>query len=158
MGGIRGEMAEKRGMTIDEFNALGETESFTDKEVDNYQEDLGRSGKDFIIDGRVSWHFIPNSFKIFLDVDPNESAKRIFEDFKNGNRRDEEAYTSADEVKERIQSRIKSNQKRYLKYYGVDYLDQDNYDLVIDTTNKSPEEIIEIITRNQPTAFETRRD
>ena len=38
MGDIRGKMAIERGMTIDEFNAMGMNESFTDNDVDHYQE------------------------------------------------------------------------------------------------------------------------
>ena len=37
MGNMRGKMALDRGMTIDELNALGEKEAFTDAEVDEYQ-------------------------------------------------------------------------------------------------------------------------
>lgn len=145
MGDLRGKMARERGISIDELNKIGETQAFTDKDVDSYQEKLGREQDNFIMDGRLSWHFIPQSFKIFLDVDEDEAARRIFEASKQGLRKDEEPYSSVEEVKERIRSRIASDQKRYKQYYNIGFLDRSNYDLVIDTTNLSPEEITEKI-------------
>ena len=144
-GDLRRKMAEDRGMTIHEFNALGETEDFTDKDVDAYQEALGKEQDEFIIDGRLSWYFIPHSFKLFLSVDPKEAARRIFNDSKEGQRPNEDVYRSVEEVEEANAARLASDMKRYQKYYGVDYLKEGNYDLVIDTTDKSPEEILQLI-------------
>ncbi|MCX6715149.1 MAG: cytidylate kinase family protein [Candidatus Uhrbacteria bacterium] len=150
VGNLRGKMAEERGMTIDEFNALGETEAFTDKEVDDYQAKLGASAESFVIDGRLSWHFIPNSFKVFLDVDPDIGAQRIYSASQKGERDDEKAYTSVDEVKHHIHERVASDVRRYKKYYGIDFLDKSNYDLVLDTTNLTIEEKARIILSKMP--------
>ncbi|MBI2473155.1 AAA family ATPase [Candidatus Uhrbacteria bacterium] len=54
VGDLRGKMAKERGLTIDELNHLGETQDFTDKEVDQYQEKLGKEQDGFIMDGRLS--------------------------------------------------------------------------------------------------------
>lgn len=137
MGDMRGKMALDRGMTIDEFNALGESQDFTDKEADAFQQKLGTQEDDFIIDGRLSWHFIPHSFKVFLDVDLSEAARRIYEARRNDpeGRKDEVAYQSPAEAKAAIETRLASDSARYQKWYGLDYLDRKNYDLVIDTTH-----------------------
>jgi cytidylate kinase len=150
VGNLRGKMAKERGLTIDELNTLGETEAFTDKEVDDYQTNLGTSGESFIIDGRLSWYFIPNSFKIFLNVNPDVSAKRIYQASKKGERDDEKAYGSAEEVKQFVTDRIASDERRYQKYYGVDFLNRSNYDLVLDTTNLTTEEEVRIILEKIP--------
>jgi cytidylate kinase len=136
-GGLRGKMAIERGMTIDQLNALGEHEAFTDKEVDAYQAELGRTKDDFIIEGRLAWHFIPHSFKVLLTCDQHEAAKRVYTARQNPDehRTDESPYASAEEAERMISDRNASDQRRYAKYYGVDYLDQNNFDLVIDTTN-----------------------
>lgn len=150
VGNLRGKMAEDRGMTIDELNTLGETEAFTDNEVDAYQKHLGESGESFVIDGRLSWYFIPNSFKIFLDVDPDVGAKRIFDASKKGERNDEKTYSSVEEVKQFIAERVASDVRRYQKYYGIDFLDRSNYDLVLNTTNLTTEEEVRIILEKIP--------
>ena len=146
-GDLRRNMAQERGLTLDELNTLGETQDFTDKDVDAYQEKIGKEQDNFVIDGRLSWHFIPNSLKVFLDVDMDEAAKRIFEASKQGQRPNEIAYETPQQVREALTARLASDQKRYRQYYNVDYLNPDNYDLVIDTTQKKTEEIIAIILR-----------
>jgi cytidylate kinase len=145
IGDLRGKLAQERGMTIDEFNTLGETQAFTDRDVDQYQTTLGREQNHLVIDGRLSWHFIPNSLKVFLDVDENEAAKRIFEAAKNGLRKDEKPYASQKEVKQRVHDRLVSDQKRYQQYYQLDYLDRSNYDLTINTSSLTPTQIVEKI-------------
>jgi cytidylate kinase len=136
VGDLRGKMAEERGLTIDEFNKLGETESFTDKEADEYQKKLGETEDNFVIDGRLSWYFIPKSFKIFLTVEPKKAAERIFADRKiNEKRSDEPEYHSVEEAQRIIADRLKSDQARYEKWYGIDFLDPNRYDLVLDSTN-----------------------
>lgn len=153
MGDLRGKMASERGLSIDEFNKLGELEGFTDKDVDAYQTELGKKGESLIIDGRLSWHFIPDSLKVFLYVDPDEAARRIFSSAQKGLRHDEHPYASVEEVKQRVADRLASDQRRYEKYYQVNYLDLGNYDLVIDTTDLTPNhvvaQILEVLESNK---------
>lgn len=133
IGDLRGKMALDRGLNIDELNKLGEKKAFTDEDADEYQKKLGKEEDNFIIDGRLSYHFIPTSLKLFLKVDAHEGAKRIFGD----KREDEAEADSVEEVEERVKKRIESDKKRYQKYYGLDYEKKDNYDLIIDTTKIS---------------------
>lgn len=136
IGDLRALMAKERGMTLDELNRLGERESFTDREVDEYQRRLGRSGQSCVIEGRLSWNFIPNSFKIFLDVNPEVGAQRIFQVVKkDAGRMDNRRYLTIDDVREAVQYRLASDGKRYLKYYGIDVISKENFDLVVDTTH-----------------------
>lgn len=141
VGDLRGKMAEERGITIDELNAIGEQEAFTDKDVDDYQKTLGNSRSSFIIDGRLSWYFIPSSFKIFLDVNDVVGATRIFDAIKKGERKDETSCQTIEDTKKMIRLRIESDDRRYQKYYGVHFLDRSNYDLLIDTSSLTPDEV-----------------
>jgi len=139
IGSLRGKMALERGMTINELNALGEREAFTDTTVDDYQRELGKKEDNFIIEGRLSWHFIPQSFKVFLTCDPKEAARRIFlaRQKESEDRGDEPSYASPEEAEKEIAARIASDVLRYQKYYGLDYRDPSHYDVVIDTTQKN---------------------
>jgi CMP/dCMP kinase len=136
IGELRGKMAQERGITLDELNALGENESFTDKEVDDYQKRLGETNDNFIIEGRLTWHFIPHAFKILLTCDTHEAASRIFTARKDPNekRDDEVMYDCIEQTEDIIKERMASDARRYQKYYGINYLDPSHYDLVVDTT------------------------
>ncbi len=147
IGDLRGKMAAERGMTIDELNKLGEKLSFTDQEVDEYQKKLGERGEPCIIEGRLSWHFIPNSFKVFLDVNPEVGAERVLESSRRKERPDEQRYRNMDEAREHMQYRLASDQRRYQKYYGVDVMNRSNYDFVLDTTDLTPEAIVETLAK-----------
>ena len=141
MGSIRRKMASEKGMTIEEFNKVGEKEDFTDKEVDEYQKKLGEEEDNFVIEGRTCFHFIPQSKKFFLKVDLDTAAVRIF----NDPREEEKDFEDLEQLKEAIKERIESDNKRYGKYYGLKVYDESNYDFVIDTTNLTFHEVVEEI-------------
>ena len=131
VGELRGKMALERGMDINQLNAVGETDPSTDNPVDEYQRELGRTKDHFIMEGRISWYFIPNSFKILLLCDLNEGAARVM-----ASAREDEGYGSKEEAITAFQARTASDTRRYKKYYDIDnYLDPAHYDFVLDTTH-----------------------
>lgn len=144
VGGMRREMAKRRNVTLEAFNKLGEEKDFTDKEVDEWQEKLGKDENNFIIEGRTSFHFIPQALKIYLLVDEKEGARRIWSHLKEGAERNEaDNLKSLDDVLASIRIRRASDDKRYKKYYGLDAHDKTKFDFVIDTTNKSISEVFQ---------------
>jgi len=150
-GDMRGKLAIKLGITIDELNKKGETDPSTDKETDDYIKELGEKEDNFVIDARTAWHFVPKSFKIFLKVSPEVAAKRIFENSKEkGAREDEKQYESEEEVLRIITERQKSDKLRYQKWYRIDTTQEKNYDLVLDTTDMTAEQAIEEILNKLP--------
>lgn len=144
MGQIFRDMAAKRNMTLVEYLKLGETDSSVDKEVDDYLIDLSKKESDFVIESRTAWHFIPQSIKIYLCVDENEGAKRIFKELQKENQRNEITGTfSLEDILKKIQERRLTDDTRYMKYYGINIRDEKNYDFALDTTNLSKEEVFE---------------
>jgi CMP/dCMP kinase len=137
-GDFRGEVAQKHGLTIDELNEIGKKEFWTDKKVDDKVKLIGKTKDNFIIDTWLGFYFIPHAIKIFLDVDLNIAAKRIFID----QRKDEEKKETVNQVKEMLEKRLKETQDRFKKYYKVDFLDKKHYDKIINTTNLSKYQII----------------
>lgn len=135
------QMAEERGMTILELSRTAEDGDSIDREIDARTVRLGEEGDDFVIDARLGWHFLPKSFKVFLEVDPNVAAQRIY----GAGRAAEQENTDLEETRRAIESRIESEASRYHDYYGVDYADHAHYDLVVDTSEKSVEEVVEVI-------------
>lgn len=149
MGGIRREMARKRAMTLEEYNRLGETDPSTDREVDDYQKRLGETEDNFVIEGRTSFHFIPHSFKIFLDVSEEDGARRVLADMQSNAQERNEAhprdYTLQDII-ELNRKRMASDDHRYKKYYqGMNFLEPANYDAWIDTSRLSKDEVFKAV-------------
>ena len=146
IGGLRREMAKKKGMTLAEYNKLGESDPATDQEIDSYQKELGEKEDNFIIEGRTSWYFIPKSLKIYLGVSIEEGAKRIFNNLQLKNDRNEaDELNSWEDVLASNKERFASDKLRYGQYYGIDVYDSKNYDFFLDTTNLSPEQVFQAV-------------
>ncbi len=136
VGDLRGALASERGITIDELNALGESDKSTDTIVDERVRQLGKTRDNLIVEGRLAWYFIPHSFKIFLTCDPLEAAKRIFQArTTEQDRADEPLYQTVEEVAQKIRRRIESDRKRYQTHYGLDFERPEHYNAVIDTSD-----------------------
>ncbi len=145
IGGIRRQKAKERGLTLAEYNKLGETDPSTDLEVDKYQEELGKRDNNFIIEGRTSWHFIPHSLKIYLEVDKKEGAQRIFDQLSkelNNNRNEGHDLDSVEKVLKSNEKRLESDKKRYKKYFNIDVHNRKHYNVIINTTNLSEKEVL----------------
>lgn len=138
-------MAKKRNLTVVEYVKLGEIDPKIDKEVDDYVVELSKKEDNFILDSRLAWYFIPNSLKIYLEVDAYEGAKRVFNELQKDSSRNElkNIPKSIDEVLLKIRERQKTDDLRYMQYYKVNIRDKKNYDFVVDTTNLSREEVFE---------------
>jgi len=148
IGGIRREAAKKRGLTLAEYNKLGETDATTDFEVDEYQKELGQKKDNFIIEGRTSWYFIPQSLKIYLAVSLEEGAKRIFSSLQIENERNEDKNLGTlGSVAESIKKRQESDNKRYGQYYNIDVNDPKHYDFYLDTSSLNREEVFALVLK-----------
>ncbi|MDD5341776.1 MAG: cytidylate kinase family protein [Patescibacteria group bacterium] len=148
IGGLRREMARQRGLTLEDLNRLGEREDFTDREVDEYQKKLGETEDNFVIEGRTSFFLIPRSYKIFLDIEVEEGAKRIWKDLQiHPEKRNEMANPkSLADVIASVKNRMASDERRYQKYYNKsDIFNPKNYDYILDTTKIGKEEEIKIV-------------
>jgi CMP/dCMP kinase len=146
MGALRRQAALKRGITLAEYNALGEKDPKTDTEVDIYQKELGQKEDNFIIEGRTSWYFIPHSFKIYIDVKLEIGAERIWQHLQKDNKRNEDNnLNSLEDVIVSLKNRLESDRKRYLKYYNIDVNDKNHYDFIVDTSNLNIEEVYSLI-------------
>lgn len=137
------ELAAERGISLLDLGREAERDGgMIDKILDDRQIAIGKTEDNFIIDGRLSFHFIPQAIKIFLTVDAREAAKRIFAD---ETRAGVELHETLEHATENIQIRRASEDERYMKYYGLHIYDMSLYDIVIDTTDKTPEEVFEAV-------------
>jgi predicted cytidylate kinase len=141
VGDFRRNKAKELAISLEEYNRLGETDTSTDKDADEYQRRLGLEEDNFVIDGRLCFYFIPHSVKIYLTIDPDEAAKRVFND-KSPTRINQQCVSTLDEQKKLNISRDEGDKLRYRKHYGIsDFTDPKNYDLVMNTSDDSPPEV-----------------
>ncbi|MBU6370641.1 MAG: AAA family ATPase [Patescibacteria group bacterium] len=103
-----------------------------DKETDDWVVAKG-SERFIVIDSRLAFHFIRNSFKVLLTLDPRVAAERSFRDA-NRLRRESERNKTLEEAVADIKRRQANDVEAYWKLYGIDdYMDSRHYNLVIDT-------------------------
>ncbi len=134
------QLAQKKNMSLIELSRIAEKDPEIDREIDKRQIELGQKEDNFVIDGRLAWHFIPKSVKIYLDVSNEEAAKRIYKDKKESRRT--EQFSDIKEFAKKIQERKDSEIKRYKEYYGINHHDKKNYDIYLDTTGMTINEEI----------------
>lgn len=135
------EMAAERGMTILELSRSAEKGDSIDHEIDARTVRLAEESDDFVMDARLGWHFIPASVKVFLEVDPETAARRVYD----ARRGSEQENITLEQTLSAIESRTESERRRYLGYYGLDYTDHSQFDLVVDTSDKTIDEVVEEI-------------
>ena len=109
-------------------------------------EDSGKKDEVWIIDSRLAFHNIPAAFSVRLTTKADIAAQRLFTD---ASRNKEDKYTSVQEAKEEREKRRIGERERYLKRYGVDLENPDNYDLIIDTSYSTIEDITDTILQCQ---------
>ena len=138
-------LALERGISLNELGAKAENNSEIDKSIDDEVKKVGQMNK-VVIDSRLAFHWIPKSFKVYLDLPPEIAKNRISENLKtNKLRQESEGNASVEEIYRKITSRLESEKKRYLELYGVDHTNQNNFDLVIDTNQNNLQEVVQII-------------
>jgi CMP/dCMP kinase len=144
-GDFQRELAKERGITIKELGELEAKDPQLDMIVDKKQEVLGQKENDFVMDTWLGAKFIPHSIKVFLDANQDVRAKRIFNDKSNKQRLDSEKLDSFEETKSNMIGREKVNIERWKRYYDFDYTDYQHYDLVINTNDKSVDQVVDEI-------------
>ena len=139
-GAICRAIAKEHGIDVVQMNVYMETHPEVDKEIDDGLCALSDVDENMVIDSRMAWHFVKGTFRVYMSTEAYESAKRIYRA-----KRDGDGASSIEEMAQNIRARKASENKRYAEKYGVDCNDLNNYDLVVDTTYASPEEVAEAI-------------
>lgn len=129
------QLAHERGVTLSELSQQAEENPKIDKLIDARNKQLS-DAKQVVIDSRLAFHFIPDSFTVYLEVDPDEAARRIHADEKETRHQAGEIHDSVEDAKEDMLERIESERARYKELYNIDHTNLSNYRLTIDTTDK----------------------
>ncbi|MBU6236146.1 MAG: cytidylate kinase family protein, partial [Alphaproteobacteria bacterium] len=141
-GMVQRKLAERMGITTLELNKRAETDKSIDDQIDSVFKNLSKTAKNLVVDSRMAYHFLPESFRIRLEVHPRVAATRIKGDT---SRIGEGTYNSLEEIEAAINARKLSERERFIRYYSTDIADHAGYDLVVNTTSAAPEVVVEVV-------------
>ncbi len=132
-------LAHERNLSLLEFGRSCEDDPEIDRALDERMLELARSGENMILEGRMTGPLCKMenivSLKVFIFAEKEVRARRLME-------RDGGVLK---EVIENMEDRESSECKRYEDYYGVDPEDHTHYDIVLDSSKLTPEEVVELI-------------
>lgn len=140
-GKVQRQLAQELGLDTLEMNRRADTDPSIDERIDGIFVALGKDPKGYVIDSRMAWFFLPDSFKVYLKTDVQVAVQRIL----NDPARNSEQYFSAEEAVQKILARKESENARFMAKYGADCANLDNFDLVIDTAERSQAVVAELI-------------
>ncbi len=136
-GDVQRTIATELGLSTLQVNWMAEQKSQIDEKIDGALANLNEAPEKLIIDARLGWHFVRDSFKIHLLVDSLVGAQRLLA----GRYSAVEEYTTLDDARAAAEARAASERRRFLEKYKVDIVRLRNYDLVVDTSLASPEQV-----------------
>ena len=132
-------LAKERGMTLAEFGELAERDPSIDEMVDGMILAEARKNPDIILESRLSAHMLTKNnipaFRVYLEASPEIRTMRV------GLREGE----SFDEVYRNTIERQSSEAKRYKMYYDIDIEDKSVYDLIVNTDDLDPDQVVDRI-------------
>lgn len=129
-------------MTLEEYNSRAETNHNLDAKVDDKLRDL-RDKEDIVVDSRLGFYWIPESFKVYLDLDLEVATARIFKDAVSNSMRKSVGTSSSSlsDVSRQVRERMLNEQSRFRQMYGVDPYEKSHFDFIIDTSRNDPQTV-----------------
>ena len=79
-------MLAREHLTLAEYNKQATDDHALDERIDMFLRNL-RTKNDVVIDSRLGFYWIPESFKVYLDLDMQVATVRIFKDAMSNNMR-----------------------------------------------------------------------
>lgn len=131
--------AKSLGIDIVTFQKQCLSNPEIDKSIDKQFSAECNSSGNLVIDYRLGFKFIRNSFNIFLKVSEESAIERL------------KAANRANETHQTLRLRNQSFKNQFQNSYGIDYTVESHYDLVINVADyQSPDEIVQFIINSLP--------
>ena len=141
VGALQRRMAKEKGIKFYEFNAYMEAHPEVDDEFDTMLKNMDEiKNRSILFDSRMAWNFVPSAFSVYITTDLFEAARRVY-----AAHRENETYSDVNDAMRKLSDRRASEALRYKNLYGKNIKDLSNYDLVVDSTSASPEEVASVI-------------
>ena len=133
--------AKERHLTLEAFGKSAAADPAVDRALDRevFEEVLRQdaAGRDVLVEGRIQAHLLAERhvpcLKVLIDAPLSVRAERIAG-----------RENKAPQIAEReIVERARLERGRYTALYGIDLVDRSIYDLVLDSSDKTPDELVE---------------
>lgn len=129
-------LAQERGLDLKKVLELAAEDDSWDIEVDTRQVTIAREEGGCVLGSRLAiWMLKEADLKVYLNASPMVRAERIIKR-EGGNLEEVAAFTS---------ERDKQDHSRYMRIYHIDTDDYSFADLIVETDNLTPEQIVEMI-------------
>lgn len=123
------------GLTINEFQLLCKKDKSIDQKLDKkFGEDCNHQNN-IVVDYRLGFHFVKNAFNVLLKVSDEIAIQRI----QAADRKHETIDIAS------INARNHEMRQRFIDFYHLDFTDERNFHLVVDTDTLAPEEIANLL-------------
>src|SRR3990170_15161 len=137
------EMAADYAMSLADFSRYAQDHHDVDRDLDERiiarVKARAAAGADVVVDGRLQAWLLPKHgipcFKVLVDAPRGVGAERVAG--REGK--------SVKEAKQEIRERERSERARYSRIYGIDVGDASVFDLVVDSSDKTPDAIVAIL-------------
>jgi cytidylate kinase len=142
--------ARRRGLTLEEFNALCERDHSIDRQLDAAMAERARRGN-VVLEGRLAGYLAAenelDALKVWLDASDEVRAQRVGQ--REG--RDWRAVLEENRI------RHGSDARRYKDIYGYDLGDTAVYDVVLSTDDRTPETLVDTLVEHARKRFNGAR-
>ena len=129
------QLAAEKGLTLAQVIENAKSDDSYDIFVDNHQVELAKA-EPCVLGSRLAvWMLKEADLKVYLYASDDTRAKRILN--REGG--------DLEEIKSFTAMRDSEDSRRYLKLYNIDNNKYDFCDMIIDTANYNPEQIVELI-------------
>ena len=135
--------AKERGLSLEAFGEAAASDPEIDRALDRAIFEVvlrqDAAGRDVVVEGRIQAPLLAGRrvpcLKILIDAPLGVRAKRIAGREK----------TSAKAAEKGIVERAALERDRYKALYGIDLEDRSLYDLVIDSSDKTPDQVVDLV-------------
>lgn len=138
-------IASEQQQDVFSANVAAEKDSSIDLKVDQRLREIGEQEDNKVVDSRTAWHWMPQSFKVYLALDFEVAAHRILGAMDKERLKVENIHDDPKQYATMLEARLASENRRYDTLYGIDPSDESNYDLVIDTAINTPDQVAKLV-------------
>jgi len=151
VGQIFRQMAMERKMALDNFSRLAEEDETIDKELDGRMVAVAQAHDSIVLEGRLAGAMLKARnipvFAVYIDASERVRAERVAK---------REGRSTEDVLRE-MKARERSERKRYLAFYGLNPADRSIYDLWVDSTKATADEVANKVVERAKEARDARQ-